>query len=179
MEKSSKTRSLFLWRNQYFYRQTNVFTKELISRNFFSVIAFYSTFPTFSLTKYFYLKSIWRNIFGWERIFHFFTLCGNHTVEIMNFTASNTVAKITSLTLLYIDLTEKLWEWISRFSRLWEIHSHFTKLWSDFVNTTFPSNLLNKSFGWNSFCETIFCQINVNLSEMNFGYGISALGTKV
>ena len=49
MEKSSKTRSLFLQKNQDFFRQINGFTKEvtkeLISRKFLSLIAFYSTFP--------------------------------------------------------------------------------------------------------------------------------------
>ena len=49
VEKSSKTRSPFLRKNCHFFRQINAFTKEvtkeLISRNFFSVIAFYSTFP--------------------------------------------------------------------------------------------------------------------------------------
>ena len=45
MEKLSKTRSLFLQKNEHFFRQMNVFTKALISRNFLSVIAVYSTFP--------------------------------------------------------------------------------------------------------------------------------------
>ena len=49
VEKYYKTRSQFLRKNQHFFRQINVFTKEvtkeLISRNFFSVITIYSTFP--------------------------------------------------------------------------------------------------------------------------------------
>ena len=49
VEKYRKTRLQFLRKNQHFFRQINVFTKEvtneLISRNFLSVIAFYSTFP--------------------------------------------------------------------------------------------------------------------------------------
>ena len=48
VEKSSKTRSPFLRENCHFFRQINVFTKEvtkeMISRKFLSVIAFYSTF---------------------------------------------------------------------------------------------------------------------------------------
>ena len=46
VEKYHKTRSRFLRKNQHFFRQTNVLnkqvqvTKELISRNFLSVIAF-------------------------------------------------------------------------------------------------------------------------------------------
>ena len=49
VEKSSKTRSLILCKNEHFFRQINIFTKEvtkeLISRKFLSVIAFYRTFP--------------------------------------------------------------------------------------------------------------------------------------
>ena len=41
VEKSSKTRSRFLRKNQHFFRQINVFTKEItkevISRNFFKI----------------------------------------------------------------------------------------------------------------------------------------------
>ena len=48
---SSKTRLPFLRQNQHFFRQINAFTKEvskeLISRKFLSVIAFYSIFPHF------------------------------------------------------------------------------------------------------------------------------------
>ena len=44
-----KTQSRFLRKNEHFFRQINVFTnevaKELISRKFLSVIAFYTTFP--------------------------------------------------------------------------------------------------------------------------------------
>ena len=49
VEKYYKTHSRFLGKNQHFFRQITLFTKEvtkeLISRNFLSVIAFYSTFP--------------------------------------------------------------------------------------------------------------------------------------
>ena len=49
VEKSSKTRSLVFTENYNFFRQCNDFTKEvtkeIISRKFLSVIAFYSTFP--------------------------------------------------------------------------------------------------------------------------------------
>ena len=45
VEITTKRRSQFLRKNRHFFRQINVFTKELISRIFFSVIAFYSTFP--------------------------------------------------------------------------------------------------------------------------------------
>ena len=44
VKKSSKTRSLFLQKIHYFFRQINGFTKELISRKFLSVIAFWSIF---------------------------------------------------------------------------------------------------------------------------------------
>ena len=48
VEKSSKTRSLFLRKNHHFSRQIDDFTKEvtkeLISRKFLSVIVFYSAF---------------------------------------------------------------------------------------------------------------------------------------
>ena len=49
VEKFYKMRILFLRKNKQFFRQINDFakevTKELISRNFLSVIAFYCTFP--------------------------------------------------------------------------------------------------------------------------------------
>ena len=63
VEKSYKKRSRLLRKNHHFFRQINAFTKEvtkeLISRKFLSVIAFYSTFPHcvlcayFDFTKYF------------------------------------------------------------------------------------------------------------------------------
>ena len=49
VENYYKMRSRFLRKNWHFFRQINVFTeevtKELISRNFLRVIAFYRTFP--------------------------------------------------------------------------------------------------------------------------------------
>ena len=75
VEKSSKTRSPFLRENQHFpvkstfSRQINVFTKEvtkeLISRKFFSVIAFYSIFPHCAL---FWQKFRESNVFTKELI---------------------------------------------------------------------------------------------------------------
>ena len=55
VEKCYKTRSRFLRINQHFFREINVFTKEvtkqLISRKEFCVIAFCSTFPHCDLFK--------------------------------------------------------------------------------------------------------------------------------
>ena len=45
VSKCYKTRSQFLRKNQHFFREINVFTKELISRIFICVITFCSTFP--------------------------------------------------------------------------------------------------------------------------------------
>ena len=60
---------VWLRKNQHFFRQINVytkeFTKELISRKFLSVIAFFSTFPHCE-------ELIWRNIcknkIMWEKL---------------------------------------------------------------------------------------------------------------
>ena len=58
VEKLSKTHSLFFRKNQHFFHQINVLTKEvskeLISRKFLRVIAFYS----FLLRKVFILESV-------------------------------------------------------------------------------------------------------------------------
>ena len=45
VEKYYKTISLFLQQNQQFFRQINVFTKEMISRKIFEYDRFRSTFP--------------------------------------------------------------------------------------------------------------------------------------
>ena len=54
VEKSSKTRSPLLRKKHNFFRQINIFTKEvtkeLISRKFFSVNAFYCIFPQYTVT---------------------------------------------------------------------------------------------------------------------------------
>ena len=64
VEMSSKTRSPFLRENQNFFRQISVFTKEvakeLISRKFLSVNAFYSTFPHCGLLLDVYTKFLQR-----------------------------------------------------------------------------------------------------------------------
>ena len=49
--------SPFLRKNRHFFRQINIFALELISRNFFSVITFYSTFPHYVIIKHEYLRS--------------------------------------------------------------------------------------------------------------------------
>ena len=63
VEKSSKTRSLILCKNEHFFRQINIFTKEvtkeLISRKFLSVIAFYSTFPHCE-AKSLFSRKLWK-----------------------------------------------------------------------------------------------------------------------
>ena len=41
----------FLRKSQRFFRQINVFTKELISRNFLNMIAFHSTFPHYTYER--------------------------------------------------------------------------------------------------------------------------------
>ena len=100
---------IFLWGMEYhhFFRQINVFTKEvtkeLISRKFFSVIVFYRTFPCtvhgVEITKIYsqaFLVKIslkhllnkslqsWfdRKKFWWEQIFHFSTVCCVGGIEI-------------------------------------------------------------------------------------------------
>ena len=96
-----------------FFRQINVFTKELMSRKFLSVIAFYTQCGNHrnSLSHFFDKKSNWftklitkqlisRNIFFGEREFfifphtvlqYFSTLCRNYGISLSHFFGKNFV----------------------------------------------------------------------------------------
>ena len=96
MEKYNKTRSRFLEKNQHFFRQITVFTKEvtkeLISRNFLSMIAFYSTFPHCAkeITK----ELISRNFYLRDRVLYYFSM---HTVSNKDFFFDDFFEKSTNL----------------------------------------------------------------------------------
>ena len=57
VEKYYQTRLRFFGKYIIFFRQIDALSKELISRNFLSVIAFYSILPTHSILPIFFVKS--------------------------------------------------------------------------------------------------------------------------